>query len=280
MSNKWLGFLSGAASVCGIGAFLVAPQRVDEELYAPFQNRNIAHRGLHCIEKGIPENSIASFNAACEAGYGSELDVQLTKDGQVVVFHDDDLKRVCGVDARVDSKTLEELEELRLLGTEQGIPLFTEVLAAVAGRTPLIVELKSGPNNEELCEKTYEILAGYEGEYCIESFDPRIVAWFRFHAPNVVRGQLAKRPKDFKKEELHPVGAFLVGNGLLNFVSRPQFVAYKIGKQPLSVKMSEKMGAMKFCWTSREEGNEKHYDSVIFEHYNPDPTIHRKWARL
>ena len=96
MSNKWLGFLSGAASVCGIGAFLVAPQRVDEELYAPFQNRNIAHRGLHCIEKGIPENSIASFNAACEAGYGSELDVQLTKDGQVVVFHDDDLKRVCG----------------------------------------------------------------------------------------------------------------------------------------------------------------------------------------
>ena len=196
------------------------------------------------------------------------------------MFHDNTLKRVCGVKGRVDSKTYDELKKIPLCGTDETIPLFSDVLDCVDGRSTLLVELKTGKKNRELCRKTLKLLKNYKGDYCIESFDPRIVAWFRFHAPNVVRGQLAKRPKDFKKEELHPVGAFLVGNGLLNFVSRPQFVAYKIGKQPLSVKMSEKMGAMKFCWTSREEGNEKHYDSVIFEHYNPDPTIHRKWARL
>lgn len=268
MSNKLFGFISGAGSMLGIGAFLCAPAKVDEEAYAPFQNRNFAHRGLHNLEKGIPENSIAAFNAACEAGYGSELDVQLTKDGQVVVFHDDDLKRVCGVDARVDSKTLEELEELRLLGTEQGIPLFTEVLAAVNGRTPLIVELKTGPNNDELCEKTYEILAGYEGEYCIESFDPRIVRWFRINAPEIVRGQLACSIEGYGKSE-NKVMSYLMSRCLLNFLGRPQFIAYEITNMPLPVKAALKMGAKNVCWTSKNAANEDGRDTVIFEGYEP-----------
>lgn len=268
MAKKAFRFLSGVLSVAGLGAFLVAPERVSEEDYAPFQNRNIAHRGLHCIEKGIPENSIAAFNAACEAGYGSELDVQLTKDGQVVVFHDDDLKRVCGVDARVDSKTLEELEELRLLGTEQGIPLFTEVLAAVAGRTPLIVELKSGPNNDELCEKTYEILAGYEGEYCVESFDPRIVRWFKINAPEIVRGQLACSVEGYGKEQ-NRIMSQLMSNCLLNFLGRPHFIAYEITEVPFFVKAAIKMGAKYVCWTSKNAANEVGKDTVIFERYEP-----------
>ncbi|MBO6159758.1 MAG: glycerophosphodiester phosphodiesterase [Firmicutes bacterium] len=268
MSNKLFGFISGAGSMLGIGAFLCAPAKVDEEAYAPFQNRNFAHRGLHNLEKGIPENSIAAFNAACEAGYGSELDVQLTKDGQVVVFHDDDLKRVCGVDARVDSKTLEELEELRLLGTEQGIPLFTEVLAAVNGRAPLIVELKTGPQNDELCEKTYEILAGYEGEYCIESFDPRIVSWFRKNAPEIVRGQLACSIEGYGKSE-NKVMSYLMSRCLLNFLGRPQFIAYEITAMPLPVKAALKMGAKNVCWTSKNASNEEGRDTVIFEGYEP-----------
>ncbi|MBO4888886.1 MAG: glycerophosphodiester phosphodiesterase [Firmicutes bacterium] len=269
MGKNIFGRLLGtAAAVTGVGAFLIMPERVDEDLYAPFQRRNIAHRGLHDMEKGIPENSIAAFNAACEAGYGSELDVQLTKDGQVVVFHDDDLKRICGVDARVDSKTLEELEELRLLGTEQGIPLFAEVLAAVDSRTPLIVELKSGPNNEELCEKTYQILAGYEGEYCIESFDPRIVRWFRINAPEIVRGQLACPPEHYGKDA-NPYTSFLMGNCLMNFLSRPHFIAYEVTDLPITVKAAIQLGAKHVCWTSKSEANEEGCDTVIFEHYLP-----------
>ena len=278
--NREYHITRNAALLAGFAAFLITPGQARKKDRAKFKNVNYAHRGLHTKDKSIPENSMAAFRRAAEAGYGIELDVQLSKDGKVVVFHDNTLKRVCGVKGRVDSKTYDELKKIPLCGTDETIPLFSDVLDCVDGRSTLLVELKTGKKNRELCRKTLKLLKNYKGDYCIESFDPRIVAWFRFHAPNVVRGQLAKRPKDFKKEELHPVGAFLVGNGLLNFVSRPQFVAYKIGKQPLSVKMSEKMGAMKFCWTSREEGNEKHYDSVIFEHYNPDPTIHRKWARL
>ena len=266
--NNLFGFMSGVVATAGLGAFLIMPERVQEDLYAPFQRRNIAHRGLHDMKKGIPENSLAAFNAACEAGYGSELDVQLTKDGQVVVFHDDGLKRICGVDARVDSKTLEELEELKLLETEQGIPLFAEVLAAVDGRTPLIVELKSGPNNEELCEKTYQLLAGYKGEYCIESFDPRIVKWFKINAPEIVRGQLACPPEHYGKEA-NPVTSFLMGNCLMNFMSRPHFIAYEVTDLPFTVKAALKLGAKHVCWTSRNESNEEGCDTVIFEGYEP-----------
>ena len=278
--NREYHITRNAALMAGFAAFLITPGQARKKDTAKFKNVNYAHRGLHTKDKSVPENSMEAFRRAAEAGYGIELDVQLSKDGKVVVFHDNTLKRVCGVKGRVDSKTYDELKKIHLCGTDQTVPLFSDVLDCVDGRSTLLVELKSGKKNRELCRKTLKLLKSYKGDYCIESFDPRIVAWFRFHAPHVVRGQLAKRPKDFKKEELHPVGAFLVGNGLLNFMSRPQFVAYKIGKQPMSVKMSEKMGAMRFCWTSREEGNEKHYDSVIFEHYTPDPKIRRKWVQL
>jgi len=265
-----LGAVAGVSALtAGLSAFFVAPSKVSEDLYAPFQNRNVAHRGLHTQDKSVPENSMAAFEAACQAGYGIELDVQLTKDGQVVVFHDDDLKRVCGIDARVDSKTLEELEEYRLYDTEQGIPLFAEVLALVAGRSPLIVELKTaGPNNEELCEKTYELLAGYTGEYCIESFDPRIVGWFKKNAPEIVRGQLVC-PASGYGENTGILQSHLMANCLLNFLGRPHFIAYKVGELAPMNKLAIAMGAKAVCWTSRCLGHEEGNDTVIFEFYHP-----------
>ena len=184
-----------------------------------------------------------------------------------MVFHDDDLKRVCGVDCRVDEKTYAELTELRLCGTEYTVPLFTEVLATVRGRSPLIVELKRGRRNIELCEKTYALLAEYRGDVCIESFDPFIVAWFRFHASELLRGQLAmpaERYENFPK----PL-AFALSHGLMNFVCRPQFMAYRIGRRPLTVHIAEKLGAMKVAWTSHEPKNERGKDAVIFEFYKP-----------
>ncbi len=270
--NNTLRKLLPAAAVLGAAVgglvFLVAPGRISRWQKKPFMYRNFAHRGLHKRDKSVPENSIAAFERASAKGYGMELDVQLSKDGQVVVFHDDTLNRVCGVDSRVDEKTYDELRQMSLCGTEEGIPLFSEVLKTVRGRGPLIVELKNGRSNKELCEKTYALLKGYSGEYCIESFNPFIVRWFRKHAPEIVRGQLANPPKDYNGE-VSGATAFLLGNVLLNFLSRPQFIAYKIAPKPFTVRLSELLGAMKVCWTSHDWVNEKSCDVVIFEYYKP-----------
>ena len=127
---------------------LLAPGRASAGQKAAFIRRNYAHRGLHTKDQSIPENSLRAFGLAVENGYGMELDVQLSKDGQVVVFHDDTLNRICGVDKRVDEMTYEELKKLSLAGSiNDHIPLFSEVLAMVNGDTPLIVELKTGKRN-------------------------------------------------------------------------------------------------------------------------------------
>ena len=249
---------------------LLAPGQASESKKAPFMGRNFAHRGLHSEDQSIPENSLKAFELAAEAGYGMELDVQLSKDGAVVVMHDDTLDRACGVAARVDELDLAELRKLPLFGTEERIPLFSEVLALVNGRTPLIVELKNGPRNDELCEKTWELLRKYNGAYCIESFNPLIVAWFRFHAPSVLRGQLAQMPAEYVRGGRSLAEAVVLGNTLLNVAARPQFIAYRIGPRPLTVRFAEALGAMPIGWTSHSPDSEEGRDAVIFEYYQPD----------
>lgn len=249
------------------------PGRPSAALVAPFTGRNFAHRGLHSPDKSVPENSLAAFRLAAEAGYGIELDIQLSKDGQVVVFHDDTLDRVCGVKGRVDAYTLEQLQQMRLCKTEERIPLFTEVLCTVAGRVPLIVELKSGPRNEQLCRLGWELLKNYQGDFCIESFDPRIVGWFRKNVPQVLRGQLAQRPRSYNTLPA-PMGLFL-GWTLANFIGRPQFIAYQNRPRPLTVRLASLLGAVKVVWTVRDEADrprvEGENEMVIFEFYRPVP---------
>ena len=259
----------GAAAAAAAPLFLIAPGAATRRQKAPFYGLNFAHRGLHSRDKAVPENSLEAFRLAAEAGYGIELDVQLSKDGQVVVFHDDTLDRVCGVHGRVDERTFEELQQLRLCGTDQRIPLFSEVLELVRGRGPLIVELKNGRSNRELCEKTYALLEGYRGEACIESFNPMIVAWFRFHGRDLVRGQLAAPVQDYVKDGFSKPVGFVLRRTLLSFLARPQFIAYRIGHRPLPVHLAEALGAMRVGWTSHEPRNEKGRDAVIFEFYKP-----------
>ena len=263
---------AGICAAAGLPVFLLAPGGVTKRQKAPFYGRSFAHRGLHSEDKSVPENSLEAFRLAARAGYGVELDVQLSRDGQVVVFHDDTLDRVCGVHARVDEKSFDELRLLRLCGTEQRIPLLTEALAVIKGRGPLIVELKNGRRNRELCEKTYAILCDYEGQVCIESFNPMIVRWFKLHAKDLVRGQLATTVKDYGDTVKKPT-AYLLSRCLMNFLSRPQFIAYRIGFRPLAVRFSEALGAMRFGWTARNERAERHRDAVIFEFYRPQLKI-------
>ena len=258
----------GAAALAGICAYMVAPGRRDREQRAPFMGRNYAHRGLHRIDKSVPENSIPAFEAAARIGYGVELDVHLTQDGEVVVFHDDDLVRLCGAEGKVEDKTLSELRQHKLCGTQYGIPTLKEVLEAINGRCPMIVELKKGGRRRELCRKTYDLLKGYDGRWCVESFDPRIVFWFRIHAPQALRGQLSTRMSELRKST-GPVQAFILSRLFLNFLTRPHFIAYEIGRKPLTVKLCEFMGAMKVAWTSREWKTEEKNDAVIFQFYRP-----------
>lgn len=265
------------AALLLIALWLVAPGRIDAAPKQPFQNRNFAHRGLYNQDTSVPENSLAAFRAAREAGYGVELDVQLSRDGQVVVFHDDELGRVCGEASRVDAYDWAELQEMHLCGTDETIPLFTDVLEVLSG-APVIVELKTSSRNDELCEKTLAILRVNTGRYCVESFDPFIVGWFRKHAPEILRGQLSNPPKYF--DTLPKWQAFLLGNLLTNCVSRPHFVAYDTSPHPVAVKLCMALRPMRVVWTVRPEDDpprrERENDAVIFEFYRPEARYSRK----
>lgn len=269
MRKKAIHLLVPAVGLSLLPVYAVLPGRISRRQRNIFRGVNYAHRGLHSRDRSVPENSLPAFRRAAAEGYGIELDVQLSRDGKVVVFHDDTLDRVCGVHARVDDLTWDELSALRLCGTEERIPLFSEVLKSINGCEALIVELKNGPRNRELCEKTLALLSEYRGNVCIESFNPLIVAWFRFHAPDMVRGQLSTTVQDYRDDNITGFKAFVLHNTLLNFLARPQFIAYRVGRRPPLVRLCTRLGALNIGWTSHEPRNEKGRDGVIFEFYRP-----------
>ncbi len=256
-------------------AILVAPGKATTKMKAPFLNRYFAHRGLHTEDDTIPENSLAAFDAACLAGYGIELDVRLTKDGEVVVLHDENLMRPCGVDALIGDLDFDEVADLKLWGTEHAIPLFEEALSTIDGRTPVIVEIKPGDRGEILAKKTMDILAPYVGDYCVESFDPSIVRWVKKYAPVVLRGQLAYNFGEYETN-IPLIGRFFASRCMFNMLTRPHFIAYKTGKKPWPVKLTKLLGAMHIVWTSHPERlggtpitDKVENDAVIFEYYDP-----------
>ena len=215
------------AIVLAFLAFMTHPS-LNRKKMRRWQGARLAHRGLHDIEKGVVENTLQAFEAACEAGFGMELDIQFSGDGQVVVFHDDDLSRLTGDPRKIWDVPLEELRAMPLAGIENArIPTFREVLSTVNGRVPLLVELKNGPRNRELCEALMEHMKGYPGEYMVESFNPLIVFWFRRHAPHLARGQLVDSLSSYRPA-VNGVAAFFMAGLLGNCLARPDFVAYNV----------------------------------------------------
>lgn len=185
-----------------------------------------AHRGLH--SEDAPENSLEAFRRARDKGYGVELDVHLLADGNLAVIHDSNLKRVTGQDGRIENLTIEQLGQYFLNGTEQTIPEFGQVLQLYDGKAPLIVELKSAGNNcSVLCEKVCVMLDSYNGLYCLESFDPRCVYWLRKNRPDLIRGQLTENFLKSKTSTIPWIFKLLMTFQVLNFLTRPDFVAYK-----------------------------------------------------
>ncbi|WP_164967399.1 glycerophosphodiester phosphodiesterase family protein [Arcobacter cloacae] len=170
------------------------------------QIKLIAHRGLH-KNKEIPENSLLAFKKAIEKNYSIELDINITKDNQIVVFHDEDLKRVCNIDKKIEELDYSFLENLTLLGTKEKIPLLKEVLFLVDSLDSqkdisLIIEIKKHKNIGVLEKLLIEILDSYEIEYFICSFQTDILSWFRKNRKDLKIGLIfEKLPKRFEKYE-------------------------------------------------------------------------------
>ncbi len=210
-----------------------------------------AHRGLH--GGGVPENSLEAFELACRAGYGIELDIQLSKDGEVMVFHDGTLNRMTGVDKDLCELTAAELSELRLAGTEYKIPTLREVLALVDGRVPLLVELKGGTLDTTLCGKAYEILKDYKGSFCLESFNPWLVKGIKELMPDRFCGLLYSNMVRDKKRAGKKVTALdrIVSAMALTFVCKPNFIAYnEEDRNSFPVRLTTRFyKTPKFIWT-------------------------------
>lgn len=221
---RTMAYIGGIAT--GFYLFASAPGIHKKTKWQHLTGWDYAHRGLYDNEHGIPENSMAAFRRAVDKGYGIELDVHLTADNQLVVFHDDTLTRMCGMNKKISSFLYSDLMQLRLLGTEEGIPLFKDVLELIDGKVPLIIELKvDGSNQNLLCPLVWQLLSRYKGDYCIESFHPFVLQWFKRHEPQVVRGQLSC---NFFKENPHcDIVFFLMSNLMTNFFTHPDFIAYK-----------------------------------------------------
>lgn len=225
----------------------------------------------YCNSGCFPENSYSAIKRAADYGYGIEFDVHLTKDGIPVVFHDDTLNRICGVDGKIKDYTFEELQQFRLMGTEEKIPAFADVLKAVNGRTPLIIEYKVENNTNALCKTCNDILKNYNGLYCIESFHPMAVRWYRKNRPDIVRGQLSE---NFMKTNANALYFFL-SHLQFNFLTTPDFIAYnhKHHKTLARTLCRKLYGCLSVAWTIRSQealdNMKSHFDLFIFEDFIP-----------
>ncbi len=241
---------------------------------APFDALPIAHRGLHTEDGEAPENSLAAFIRAKQAGYAVELDIQFTKDKQIVVFHDATLERVCGVNKRVDELTYSELANLPLQGGRERIPLFEEALQAL-GDTPLVCEIKSyGANSDtSLCSAAWPLLKTYRGPLCIESFNPFMVQWFYKNHPEVMRGILSTCYDDIDEVTFWQ-GVALTAL-MTNFLTKPDFIAYDYDYQDkFPFRLCRAIYSPTcIAWTitdaKQNAGYRRRFDNCIFEQFYP-----------
>ena len=253
--------------VAGVLFFLSLMGRGNNPGLEALRGHAYAHRGLH--GNGIPENSMASFKAALDHGYGIELDIHLIKDGNLAIIHDSSLKRTTGCDVKITELTTTQLANYKLEGTSETIPTFSQVLELYAGKYPLIIELKADGNNQRaLVAAAVKAMEGYSGKYCMESFDPRCVYWLKKDFPHIIRGQLTENY--FKtKNKLPAVLKFLLQHNMLNFLTRPDFVSYKFADRKSTVTnfLCRKVWKLQgVTWTLRSQGE---YDTAVKEGWLP-----------
>lgn len=252
-------------------AVLVAPARYDKRM-DKYRSTKYAHRGLH--GEGASENSLTAFRRAVELGFGIELDVRLSSDGELVVHHDDTLLRVAGIDKRVSELSAGELREVKLGDTDDYVPTFREVLELVRGRVPLLIEIKMAPGEDATAERFLLEIEGYSGDYIVESFNPKALAIVRRARPDILLGFLSmeySKTRQFGGKAVYRSLEYL----LSNVMYRPNFIAYdKTGADKRYLRLVKRLfGVPFFAWTVKSPDEEKKceglFDSVIFEQYIP-----------
>ncbi len=233
--------------------FLIMPRIFNRPDNSGLKNHLYTHRGFFDNSSDAPENSMAAFRAAVDKGYGIEFDVQISRDGIPVIFHDDSLERACG----------------------ETIPALQEFLDMVDGRVPLIVELKVNGNAENLCRAADPLLQKYRGPYCIESFHPAAVRWYGNNRPEVIRGQLSARFNKGKSRAERTFSYAVLSLLLANRISKPDFIAYDC-KYPksLSLVLCRKLyKTLTVAWTVKSQSElerlSNQFDLFIFEGFTP-----------
>lgn len=230
--------------------------------------RPIAHRGLHDLNKACWENTLSAFERAASRGFAIECDVHLSADGDVVVFHDDTLKRLTGTDGYIWQRTAAEMGALRIGGTADHAPTLAELLKLVDGRVPLVIELKGIPGHDgELVERVGAALRNYKGKVAIMSFDHWLIRDFARHAPGIPAGLTAWGDQDHELEAHFSMLAHNIS-----------FVSYSVTHLPnrfISF-VRDRLSMPVITWTVRDQDAVKatfaHADQMTFEGFDPDAT--------
>lgn len=239
--------------------------------------RPIAHRGLHDRAAGIPENTIAAARGAIAAGYGIECDVQLSADGEAMVFHDEALGRLTSASDAVGARSAAELSGLAVAGTGECIPTLPAFLAAIAGQVPLVVEVKSRfAGDLRLARRVAEVVRAYGGPVAVKSFDPGIVAALSDLAPAIPRGIVGETTQDDPSYvRLSPSLRRSLANLLHLSESRPDFLSWRVDDLPCATAhLCRHLGGMPvMTWTVRTEGQRElaglYADQMVFEGFRP-----------
>ena len=232
----------------------------------------IAHRGLHSKDKTVPENSISAIKKAIDKGYGIEIDINVLGDGNVVVFHDNNLKRLCGIDKYLKDLNYNDIKEMKLLNSEEKIPLLKEVLELVNGQVPLLIELKPKGDNRLLFKSFIKTIRDYKGIYAIHSFSPQIVYWFKKYHPEIIRGQITEYFKDDLK--ISKFRKYLMKSMAFNFITKPDIINYGIYDLPNKYcDKLHKKGMVIIAYAAQNQKDfdmvKTHYDNSVFEYFIP-----------
>lgn len=210
----------------------------------------ISHRGIF-DNKYIPENSLYSFRRAKERNIPIELDVQLTKDKKLIVFHDINLKRMCGIDKYIEDVTYQELQKITLLSSKEKIPSLKEVLDLIQGKVLIDIELKKTKNIEELCHKVLDEVRNYTGDVLLKSFQPNIVRYLKKHTTRPVGLLITKFPTS-------KTYSYFMSSALLIQYCKPDFLAInkEIVKKKRVQRYRKKLPIFVWTITSQKELDE------------------------
>jgi glycerophosphoryl diester phosphodiesterase len=234
----------------------------------------IAHRGLWS-PGGAPENSDAAFQAACAAGFGIELDVQLSADGEAMVFHDATLERMCGVEGRMTDHSAADLGKMRLAGTDETIPTLAEVLTLVGHRAMVLIEVKTPPGEVgDLEKRVSEVLLDHNGPTAVIGFNPYSHAWFAQHHPQILRGLDSYAYNDAGAQKLAPEQRRAFAALEHVEIAKPDFLALGLDMLPSArADVLRAKGMPVVCWTARNPTDwsrvKDHCDNLIFEGFSP-----------